>query len=380
MAMSIYQLQMKLDYSFSSNIIIRSGYFLSLIFFMLIDEGCRQKKDNSIDILWEAGIPKGIAIPYTLLQNENKAVLKSVLQVRLQNSPVDILGEYKTVVSDEVIFFPLIPLTPGKRYEIYYKKKLLGTVAVPLPDERDAPSLVSIYPSADTLPENLLKLYLQFSSPMREGEAQQHIYLLNETGDTIPDVFLDLQPELWNENSTTLTIWLDPGRIKRDLIPNQKLGNPLKTGSHYKLVVDTTWLSTKGLAMKMPVTKKFWVAGRDDESPRPADWKILLPKSNTTKPLEIYFSEPLDYFLIKEAMTIVNEKGIIVEGNVLHLKNESGVKFIPGKPWQAGNYRLKIASFLEDLAGNNLNRPFDRDIKLQKKKETDFVERDFLIK
>ena len=40
--------------------------------------------------------------------------------------------------------------------------------------------------------------------------------------------FLDLQPELWNAEGTVLTLWLDPGRIKRDLIPNKELGIPLK--------------------------------------------------------------------------------------------------------------------------------------------------------
>ena len=35
-------------------------------------------------------------------------------------------------------------------------------------------------------------------------------------------IFLELENELWNPEHTQLTLWLDPGRIKRDLIPNQR--------------------------------------------------------------------------------------------------------------------------------------------------------------
>ena len=370
---------MKLYFNFSLKITIRSGYLLSLIFFILIGEGCRQKKEDSIEILWEAGKPNGIVIPRSVLQNKIETELKNVLHVRLQNRPVAILGEYKTDFNNNIAFFPLIPLSPGKSYEIYYSNKLLGTVSVPFPDVEQASSLLNIYPSVDTLPEDLLKFYLQFSSPMREGEALQHIYLLNEKNDTIPSVFLDLQPELWNESRTALTLWLDPGRIKRDLIPNQKLGNPLEKGKQYKLIVDSSWRNTKELPIKT-ATKLFWVAGRDDNSPRPGDWKILLPKMNSSEPLEINFGEPLDYFLLKETVTVVNDKENTVEGNIMLIKSERGLKFIPIRPWQSGHYRLKIASYLEDLAGNNLTRPFDRDIKIQQKQETDFVEREFVIR
>ena len=87
---------------------------------------------------------------------------------------------------------------------------------------------MAIYPTQDTVPENLLKIYLQFSKPMREGQALRHIELLKNNRDTLPGVFLDLQPELWNVDRTTLTVWLDPGRIKRDLQPNGPIGKRRK--------------------------------------------------------------------------------------------------------------------------------------------------------
>jgi hypothetical protein len=41
---------------------------------------------------------------------------------------------------------------------------------------------------------------------------------------------------------------------------------------------------------------------------------------------------------------------------------EKQLNFIPNKPWSPGQYNLQVEARLEDLAGNNLNRLFDRDV------------------
>ena len=69
---------------------------------------------------------------------------------------------------------------------------------------------------------------------MQEGQALENITVIKNGKDTIPSIFLDLQPELWNKERTILTLWLDPGRIKRDLQPNKKLGLPLELGALIK--------------------------------------------------------------------------------------------------------------------------------------------------
>jgi hypothetical protein len=359
---------------------IRLGGPLSLIFFVLIGVGCQQKAQEQVSIFWEEGQARGVVIPKSLLANSSNENLNNVLQIRLANSRVPMLGRYQVVSNDNIRFKPLIPLTPGKTYEVFYKGSLIGRVSTPLPDKSTAPALVAIYPSADTLPENLLKVYLQFSAPMREGEALQHIHLLSSASDTIPNIFLDLQPELWNRERTALTVWLDPGRIKRDLVPNQQFGNPLQRGAQYNLVVDKDWKDVQGLALQQPYTKRVVVTGRDNEVPQPQGWRIELPTAETTRPLRIHFGESLDYFLLPETILVVGEKGDLLKGNIQILDKERGIEFTPEISWKPGKYRLSIATYLEDLAGNNLNRPFDRDTKFQQKKEGDFVEREFVIR
>ena len=374
--MLTYGQQMKVVYNFFNYSTIRLGSLLSLIFFGLLLTACQQNKKEEIEINWNDKKATGIIIPKSLLTETDS--LSSVVKIRLENEPGAMLGEYSET-NDKVLFKPLVPLSPGLNYEIFFKESLLGKIAIPSP-VGEAAKLVAVYPSADTLPENLLKLYFQFSAPMREGEALQHISLTDSDGDTLTGTFLDLKPELWNKERTVLTVWLDPGRIKRDLVPNQELGNPLIKGKEYILTVSNHWKDIQNLPMKESHSRKFVVTTRDSKSPLLQDWKIDAPTKGTVEPLRIIMNEPLDYFLLQETLSIFNEKGIKIAGNFKIVNKETSLEFIPASPWQAGLYRLQVATYLEDLAGNNLQRPFDRDVRANKTvKNQDYAERNFVI-
>jgi len=105
-----------------------------------------------------------------------------------------------------------------------------------------------------------------------------------------------------------------------------------------------------------------------------------LPAEGTDQPLKVSFKEPLDYFLISETISIVDEKGTSIPGKIKVINKETGFDFFPHKQWQPGQYCLRVASHLEDLAGNNLNKLFDRDIQLkQSKTDKKSVEKEFII-
>lgn len=358
---------------------IRLGTPLSLIFFALFLAGCRQKATEELGLRWSGGRATGITIPQSLLANGTEENIKRGLQVRLQESGVPMLGDY-SLSGEAVLFTPLLPLSPGRQYAVFYNKSRIGQLMVPVPDKRKAPEVTALYPSVDTVPENLLKLYLRFSLPMREGDALRHIHLLGEKGDTVPDVFLDLQPELWNREGTTLTLWLDPGRIKRDLIPNRRLGNPLQKGRSYRIVIDSAWKDAQGLALKQGYTKRFFAGERDQTSPQPDAWTIEVPTRGSADPLRIHLKEPLDYFLLAETVRVVDEAGSVMATDVRVMQGEKGMEIFAKEKWAAGRYRIKIASYLEDLAGNNLNRLFDRDVTKPQKTQRPFRELAFVIR
>jgi hypothetical protein len=235
------------------------------------------------------------------------------------------------------------------------------SVDIPLSSSGN-PVVLNIYPSADSVPENLLKVYVEFSKPMRVGRSLEHITLLREGRDTIRAVFLELQPELWNHEATILTLWLDPGRIKRDLQPNMRMGKPLQEGIRYTLVVSETWADAQGNTLPEPYLHTFHVVERDTLSPDPDQWDLVIPRAGSTEDLRVQFGESVDAILLREAFTVETREGQGVDGTIIALQGERSLLFRPSAPWPSGQYYLQSEGRLEDLAGNNLNRPFDRDI------------------
>ncbi|HMF70842.1 MAG TPA: hypothetical protein VK616_05185 [Flavitalea sp.] len=359
--MLIFLQQMTAHYKLMITKEIRLGLRLILIFFVLYaSPSCRPPDHKAVVILWKGNKAHAISVSGALSADDRPDSVREELKVHLKNNEHAILGDYR-VTADNIIFTPVIAFTPGKEYEVYYQNKLLRKFSIPNPDSANASRLLSVYPSCDTVPENVLKLYLSFSAPMREGEALKHISLLNKQGDTLKGIFLDLQPELWNPERNVLTLWFDPGRIKRDLIPNLRLGNPLKKGEVYTLIVSTTWKDVQGLPLRNSYIRKFIVTSRDSISPDPSLWHLQLPLAGSRSPLKINFKESLDYFLLQEVISIVDDKENVVAGAFRVTGKEQGLEFHPAQKWRAGLYRLKTASHLEDLAGNNLERLFEHD-------------------
>lgn len=270
-----------------------------------------------------------------------------------------VLGKW-TSVGNRHQFVPAAPFTPGQTYDLRKDGRLLDTFKIEVAFDEMPPEILMLYPTRDTVPENLLKIYLRFSQPMQEvGSALDFISVYNETQEREETIFLELQSELWNRKHNRLTLWLDPGRIKTDLIPNKEKGLPILKGNTYTLSISDAWRSAKGQKLSGPYIKKWVVTKRDDQKPDVSIWKIRVPKVNTIDPLHLEFGEPMDAILAMETIGISDLSGNAVPGNLALTANELGILFHPTRIWEKGIYALHIQSKLEDLAGNNLNRLFD---------------------
>jgi hypothetical protein len=336
---------------------------------------------KNIEIDWEANKAVAIVVPKELIREAPADSVEQLVHINLKQGTnrIAILGSY-SLTPEALVFRPLIAFTRGLNYEITFRDKLLGEVQIPAPDAATLPTVLNVYPTRDTLPQNLLKFYIEFSRPMVAGEALQHISLVKNRRDTVPAVFLDLQPELWNNEGTILTLWLDPGRIKRDLQPNKAMGPPLEPATDYQLVVHTGWKNTEGSSLQKDFQKNFITGPRDDQSPDPVQWVFHEPKAASSGSLQVELHESLDYVLLKKAVRIVDGNGKEVEGNLDIGKNETVISFTPSIPWKAGAYFFEVESRLEDNAGNNLNRPFDNDLlKARQSAEVDKIKKKFQV-
>ena len=207
-------------------------------------------------------------------------------------------------------------------------------------------------------------MYFEFDSPMQQLQPSlDFIKVFNLTKGGQVDIFLSLENELWNREKTRLTLWLDPGRIKKDLIPNQEKGIPIEKGNQYELIVERHFSGgAYGADLGKHYVKRFYVSDRDKESPNVSQWKLTKPKSNSKEGLGIEFDEFLDVILVNESISIVGENEEVFSGGFVTSKKGNNTLFIPENTWKKGVYKLVVDSKLEDLAGNNLNRLFDVDL------------------
>ncbi len=340
--------------------------------------GCAEKKDAaSFSFQFEEGKAVALIIPQKYLSAVSKDSVKELLHIRLANSDQPVLGDY-FFEDDKVIFKPIIAFTRGLKYKMYLRNAVVDEIELPPVNAATVPEVAAVYPALDTLPENLLKFYISFSKPMQEGDALNHIHLIKDGHDTLSSVFLDL--ELWNNERTLLTLWLDPGRIKRDLQPNKLLGPPLNKGFRYRLAINKDWQDAEGILLKQEFTKNFFAGPRDSLSPHLETWTIDTPEANTKEQLKISFHESLDHVLAENTISVADTNGNEIKGKLRANDNGTIVYFIPDTEWKQGSYLLQIESRLEDLAGNNLDRLFDTDLSQKQQPSKKTHKRKFEIK
>ena len=282
------------------------------------------------------------------------------------------LGSY-AVAEGTLRFEPQFPLDRGVRYSAQFQPLGLGghrlsetiaPVGFQLPAVSHPPATVvrQVYPSADVLPENLLKFYLHFSAPMRGGDIYRHIHLRNEAGKDIELPFLELGEELWNPAMTRLTLFIDPGRIKREVKPLEEVGPALEAGRRYTLVIDRAWADANGQPLKETFRKTFKVGPPDRDPPDPKLWNLKPPQRGSSKPLVLSFPKPMDHALAQRMIRVVVPPGELVAGEAVLEDQERRWRFTPAQPWKAGPHVILVQTTIEDLAGNNIGKAFEVDL------------------
>jgi hypothetical protein len=289
-------------------------------------------------------------------------------------------------------FEPRFPLMAGVHYRAILdparipsratRNEAAISSAFSLPKPITEPArLVHIYPTSDRLPENQLKFYLHFSAPMARGGVYRHIKLFEDNGKEVDVPFLELDEELWDRSHQRLTVFCDPGRIKRGLKPREEDGPVLQEGRRYILVVDTGLEDANGNHLKEPLRKTFQALPPDDTQPDPKTWRVEAPLPGTRGPVLVTFPKPLDHALLERLVWITDGKGQKMAGTVSVERDETVWRFAPGSAWVAGTYHVVGDKRLEDLAGNSIARPFEVDVfhPVQREVKTETVQVPFQV-
>ena len=86
--------------------------------------------------------------------------------------------------------------------------------------------------------------------------------------------------------------------------------------------------------------------------------------------------------MLERVLTVTTADHRAVAGAIAISEKETVWQFTPTEPWTAGNYELVIDTELEDLAGNNLAKPFEVDVfhPVQREVKSKTVTLTFIVK
>lgn len=225
-----------------------------------------------------------------------------------------------------------------------------------------APEVIEIYPSGDKIPENTLRFYIHFSTPMKPHVSADYIKLVNNDGVEDSAAFMAFKQELWSEDRKRLTVLMDPGRIKRGVAQNRISGPALIEGNHYSIVVQHGWPSAAGNGVAPAFEKRFLATRALRALPDTDLWSLNVPRMSTREPLEINLDRAFDIALLENAVTVLNSIGEVIPGTVAIMNTERTWQFKPRTPWTASTVRVAVASLLEDVAGNNFLELLDHSV------------------
>jgi hypothetical protein len=291
-----------------------------------------------------------------------------------------VAGHY-AITGDRVTFTPLYPFDPGRAYRVRVDPfQLLTAVAsakavgpprsteiltsivkLPVAATKPAAEVAAIYPSVAVVPENLLRMYVEFSAPMGSRKAGEFVRLLDRTSgkDTVvEEAFLPVEADFWSPDHRRYTLFFDPGRVKRGILPNRERGRPLRAGHAYALSISAEWLDENGRPLKTAFRHEFAAGPAVASGIDASSWRITPPAPGTRDHLDVEFDRALDHAVAARALGVERD-GVTVDGTGTVEPGDARWVFVPRTAWPPGVYRLTAQPFLEDPQGNQIGRAFE---------------------
>jgi hypothetical protein len=277
-----------------------------------------------------------------------------------------VAGRY-TVEEQSVIFNPAFDLVEGQVYTVLSRDRATERTAFTIQAGHDLvpPSVVAIYPSGFEIPENTLRFYIQFSTPMRPHVSTDFISLVDVNGTPDTAAFMTFKQELWNEDRTHLTLLMDPGRIKRGVATNVAFGPALLAGNRYAIRIADGWQAAGSEQEAPGFAHSFTVSVALRVLPDTGLWQFQEPRISTQDPLLITFDRPFDEQMAQRAITVVNADGQPIHGAISVENAEQTWRFIPQDIWATQTLQIVVDANLEDVAGNNLKELLDHAVDVE---------------
>jgi hypothetical protein len=214
---------------------------------------------------------------------------------------------------------------------------------------------IRISPQAKVLPANTLRFYIHFPKPAEAHFDRDQLWLLNEEEQVVHDPFLVLSQELWSPDGRRLTVFMEPGRIKRGIGTDPSHDPALVVGKSYSLAIT---------ALGQTANHSFRVSDPVLEAITETDWRVVSPTAGSSEPAVVHFDRVMDAGLCEDEIGIVTSSGEVVQTHVSLAPDGTKMHLIPSRPWSAEEHYLFVSERLEDVCGNRLGEALDHGLTL----------------
>lgn len=284
---------------------------------------------------------------------------------------------------NELIVTPRYELSFGQDYSFVISiGQLQDTFQFTMPEEleTDLPPLVvdECFPLdyTNTLPAGNMFFYFRFNTNMNgDLMAYQHVDLLDEQGDVIPEVWR--QKTYWIEGGKTMVLMIHPGKLKRGI--KERMGVVLEPGHRYTIQLGEEIRDVNNRKITGKRDFAFTVTAGDTLVPeiKKINTKV---KCGTKNPITISFTEYMDYGSLLTGITITEkETSNAIPVKITFNKSTMQCRLTPAGEWKKGTYTLKLLDTVADLSGNQLSRPFET-LKAPESQNSVFKLVDFRVK
>ncbi|MEQ9402134.1 MAG: hypothetical protein RIM99_01000 [Cyclobacteriaceae bacterium] len=313
----------------------------------------------------------------------------SFFSLRVYGSHRSMLGNYD-IMGSQLVFTPRFLPDPEVTYRVLFSAPDLKKYLTDFSEKTEIDALLQFdsyqnelegniahFPEIDTLPSNVLRMYLQFPVPMSFENPYQYISIADASGNVLNDPFVEIEEGLWDPERTRLTLLFHPGRIKRGVGPNMTLGEIFEEGNTYQLNISKKWKTSSGIQLEERFVKRFYITGEIRKTITPKTWSIQAVSAESKDPLIIRTNHLLDQALAERLIYITDSKEKAVPGNLQFEARSRQLIFMPDKNWETGSYTITIDSKLEDICGNTIYHVFDLEgegmVKSDMSKQISFV-------
>lgn len=229
----------------------------------------------------------------------------------------------------------------------------------------ETPRVIAIEPAASAIPANAFRWYIEFDRSARGWAHTRDLVLSTEYGAPVGAPFMDFGPELWSPDGRRLTVFFDPGRVKRDVEAPGETGAPIQAGRRYRLSV-------------FRVEQRFVVSPALRAPLEPDAWRLVVPL-RARQPLVIRFDRVMDSALCRDQIRVVDAAGRPMPGDGRLQSNGRDFSFKANGAWRPGSYRVEFGSLLEDVSGNRFAEALDHEAGTLNDEPGRIVSRTFVV-